>query len=83
MNFHEFSNGTIINLDAVEAAKITDEGKVLVHTNNRSVLVDKDEFLKAIKESKSSDGLHTLIRQLIEALNRLTVHIPTSIRMHM
>lgn len=72
-----------INLDAVVAAKPAEDGKVNIHTNNLSIVVDARQFENAINSTSETSALTSVLKRLIEAMDRMTVHFPTSIRMHL
>ena len=74
----------IVNLDTVVSAKPTDDGKIILNTGLSSVRVDMKQFEDAIlaKDDRMVE-IQTLVTRLIQAMDRMTVHFPTSIRMHM
>lgn len=78
------STDCYVNLDAVIAAKPAEEGKMFLHTSNMSIAVNAEQFEKAIasKTDKHSE-LCGCVNRLIQAMDRMTVHFPTSIRMHL
>jgi len=90
MNIVKFthSDGSLdcyVNLDAIVAAKPSEDGKKInIHTANMSLAVDCEQFEKAVskKDSPFSD-LCSSINRLIQAMDRMAVHFPTSIRMHL
>lgn len=78
------STDCYVNLDAVVAAKPTDDGKVILHTNNLSLTVDMEQFEKAISEKDGTiSAINSIVNRLVQAMDRMTVHFPTSIRMHL
>lgn len=89
MRFQKFFDGQgrldcIVNLDAVVAAKPGEDGKMHLHTQNMSIAVDAEQFEKAVADK--DDRAHAVIlavNRLVQAMDRLAVRIPTSIRMHM
>lgn len=89
MKLHRFysSDGAldcIVNLDEVVAARPAEDGKMILHTANLSLTVDTAQFEEAIKEKDDRvQSLVSTISRLIQAMDRMTVHFPTSIRMHM
>lgn len=77
------STDCYVNLDAVVAAKPAEDGKIFLHTNNLSIAVNAEQFEKAIsKKNESPTEICSCINRLIQAMDRMTVHFPTSIRMH-
>ena len=89
MKLHRFykENGAldcIVNLDEVVAAKPAEDGRMFLHTQNMSISVDAKQFEKAMEEKDEKiQSLVSVINRLIQAMDRMTVRIPTSIRMHM
>lgn len=89
MKHHPFHNadGTllcIINLDAVTSAEPAGDDMLLVHAGDREYRVGRTEFEKAISEKDSDiSTICSTVNRLTLAMERLTVHIPTSIRMHL
>lgn len=78
------STDCYVNLDAVVAAKPAEDGKVILHTNNLSLTVEKEQFEKAISEKDGTiSSFNSIVNRLIQAMDRMTVHFPTSIRMHL
>lgn len=86
---HQFSlisgKTAFINLDAVSSATPNGHGFTEVRmTNGSSFTVNSEEFAKAVAaQGQQSEHLQAHIRRLIEAMDRMTVHFPTSIKMHM
>lgn len=89
MEFRTFRNqdgsiDCIINMDSIIAATPSEEGKLLVHADGRSFQVDERQFMEAIEQKQSpAKEFGVKIERLIQAMDRMTVHFPTSIRMHM
>lgn len=89
MNFQKFTNpdGTVdcfVNLDAIVAAKPADDGKVILLSSTLSVTVDAAQFEKAVAGKGSDDNrFGPLLARLTQAVDRLAVRIPTTIRLHM
>ena len=78
------STDCYVNLDAVVTAKPTDDGKVILHTNNLSLTVEKEQFEKAVSEKDGTiSAINSIVNRLVQAMDRMTVHFPTSIRMHL
>lgn len=73
-----------VNLDAVLAARPTEDGKVVLQSASLSVEVDALQFEEALKKTgQNQRDMSAVINRLIQAIDRLSVRIPTSIRMHM
>jgi hypothetical protein len=73
-----------VNLEKVESATPYGKDQVMLKTPTSSFAVDKKQFEEAIsKKSDDIDKLTAISRNIINALDRLSVHIPTSIRLHM
>ena len=89
MKHHPFHNadGTllcIINLDTVTSAEPAGDDILLVHAGDREYRVGRAEFEKAISEKDSDiSTICSTVNRLTLAMERLTVHIPTSIRLHL
>lgn len=89
MNYHRFTNpdGSTccwVNLDAVIAVRPAEDGKVVLQSASLSVVVDVLQFEEAIKKTgQNQRDMPAIINRLIQAIDRLGVRIPTSIRMHM
>lgn len=78
------STDCYVNLDAVVAAKPTEDGKIILHTSNLSLTVDGKQFEKAISEKDGTiSSFASIVNRLVQAMDRMTVHFPTSIRMHL
>ena len=78
------STDCYVNLDAVVAAKPAEDGKVILHMNNLSLTVEQEQFEKAISEKDGTvSAFNSIVNRLIQAMDRMTVHFPTSIRMHL
>lgn len=90
MRFQKFTDGEgqldcIVNMDAVVAARPSEDGKrMILHTEHMSLSVDRTQFEEAIsaKDGRMAE-LSSLVSRLIQAMDRMTLHFPTSIRMHM
>jgi len=88
MHYHKFTNpdGSTkawVNLDAALAVTSSDD-KVIVITPSGTVQVDAAQFEAAIKgqQQEQKDTASVLMR-LTQAIDRLSVRIPMSIRLHM
>lgn len=89
MNYQKFTNpdGTVdcfVNLDAIVVAKPDGKGKVVLISAAHTVMVDAVQFEKAVSSKDSgTERLGQLVCRLTQAIERLIVRIPTSIRLHM
>ena len=89
MNYHKFTgpDGQVsawVNLDAVYLATPSKDDKIILHTPSFTVEVDRGQFEKAVsRESPEMPAIGSLVTRLIQALDRLSVRIPTSIRLHL
>ena len=89
MNYQKFTNpdGTVdcfVNLDAVVVAKPDGKDKVVLISAVHTVMVDAVQFEKAVSAKDSgTERLGQLVSRLTQAIERLIVRIPTSIRLHM
>ena len=89
MNYQKFTNpdGTVdcfVNLDAVVVAKPAEDGKVVLLSAACTVIVDAAQFEKAVSSKDSgAERLGQLVLRLTQAIDRLIVRIPSSIRLHL
>ena len=89
MNYQKFTNpdGTVdcfVNLDAVVVAKPDGKDKVVLISAAHTVMVDAAQFEKAVSaKDTATEKFGQLINRLTQAIERLNVRIPTSIRLHM
>ena len=89
MNYQKFTNpdGTVdcfVNLDAVVVAKPDGKDKVVLISAVHTVMVDAAQFEEAVSaKDTATEKLGQLINRLTQAIERLGVRIPTSIRLHM
>ena len=85
MNYMKFTNASgderYVNLENVTVVKITGD-KARVKIDEVVYEAPAEEFKKAIKPEKANEYSPVLMR-LIDAINRLTIRIPSSIRLHM
>lgn len=73
-----------INMESVHAASQAADGKVTLHTPTFTVEVDGEQFEKALSKVETTTSvLCPLVTRLTQAIDRLSVRIPTSIRLHM
>ena len=70
-----------VNLDNVTVVKINGD-KARVKIEEVVYEAAADDFRKAIQPKNNDENRSILIR-LIDAINRLTIRIPSSIRLHM
>ena len=70
--------------ETVHAAHPSGDEKVTVHTPTFTTQVSADQFEEAMKNGaeKTKDNTFVLSR-LIQAIDRLTVRMPSSIKLHM
>ena len=88
MNYCKFTNpdGTtdcFVNLDAFCSAKPGDDGKIILQSPEMLIPVDAKQFEAAIARREAADAYSGILNRLIQAIERLTVRIPSSIRLHM
>lgn len=88
MNFKRFtlpdgSTDCFVNLDQVIAAKPSGDGKMTLYTPSMSMEVDAKQFEQAVGRTGAEEQLPSLVVRLTQALDRLSVRIPSSIRLHM
>ena len=89
MNIKRFThpNGTtecFVNLDQIVAAKPAEDGRLILQGPEVDISVDAAQFEEAISKGDSHpETLIPVMNRLILALERLSVRIPTTIRMHM
>ena len=88
MNYCKFTNpdGTTlawVNLDTVHAAHPSKEGRVTLHTPTFTIEVDGSQFEEAIKKPQYEKELCGMLVRLTQAIDRMAVRIPSSIRLHM
>ena len=89
MNYQKFTNpdGTVdcfVNIDAVVVAKPDGKDKVVLISAVHTVMVDAAQFEKAVSlKDSGTERLGQLVCRLTQAIERLIVRIPTSIRLHM
>ncbi len=90
MNFQKFYDASgklesIVNLDAVTTAEPSEDGRLLLHAGDETVSVDSEQFEKAVAADRDhpAELIAQSANRLVQALDRLGVRIPTSIRMHM
>ena len=89
MNYQKFTNpdGAVdcfVNLDAVVVAKPAEDGKVVLLSSACTVIVDAAQFEKVLSSKDSGvERLGQLVIRLTQAIDRLIVRIPSSIRLHL
>lgn len=75
-----------LNPDRIDHAELLSDGTVCVETPDYRAIITEEDFTKTISENNNSDSHKDIIqigRRLIEALDRLSMRIPSSIRMHL
>lgn len=86
MNYIEFKNAAgeayYVNLEKVDEVKVVND-EVQTKNSNGIVLKAPLEVFKKAIQANPAKGLSDILPRLITAIERLTVHIPSSIRMHM
>ena len=87
MNYCKFTNpdGTTlawVNLDTVHAAHPSKQGRVTLHTPTFTIEVDASQFEEAIKKPQQERELCGMLGRLTQAIDRMVVRIPSSIRLH-
>lgn len=73
-----------VNMDNVLYAESSEEGITVIHLPGSDLQVKTDAYERAVEEPtevKENIGAH--ITRLIQAMDRMTVHFPTSVRMHL
>ena len=90
MRFKEFktAEGTrcLVNIERIAlAVPGAEEGELILMDADKRIIasVPRDEFMDAVRGERGADQLPAKIERLIQAMDRMTVHFPTSIRMHM
>ena len=86
MNYIELKNAAgeayYLNLEKVTEIKVVND-EVQTKNSNGIVLKAPLEVFKKALQANPAKGLSDILPKLITALERLTVHIPSSIRLHM
>ena len=88
MNYCKFTNpdGTTlawVNLETVHAAHPSKEGRVTLHTPTFTIEVDASQFEEAIKKPQPGKELCGMLGRLTQAIDRMAIRFPSSIRLHM
>ena len=89
MTIHKFTNpdGSAhvwVNLEAIVAVTPTEDGKVIIITSFGTFKVDAAQYEAAMSKKDTVEDRHaSIVNRLVQALDRLAVRIPTSIRLHM
>ena len=88
MNHYRFTkpDGTTlawVNLETIHAAHPSGEHKVTIHTPTFTVDVDSAQFEEAMKKQPEGKDQSVALNRLTQAIDRLVVRIPSSIRLHM
>lgn len=88
MNYQKFTNpdgSTLawVNLDAVIAAHPAREGRVSLHTAALNLEVISTQFEEAVQRSQQEKkDRNAVLTRLTQAIDRMTVRFPSSIRLH-
>ena len=88
MNYQKFTNpdgSTLawVNLDDVLTARPLDNGKVGLMSSLLSIKVDASQFEEALQKSRQEQkDRSAVLGRLTQAIDRLTVRFPSSIRLH-
>lgn len=88
MNYQKFTNpdgSTLawVNLDAVIAAHPAREGRVSLHTAALNLEVISTQFEEAVQRSQQEQkDRNAVLTRLTQAIDRMTVRFPSSIRLH-
>ena len=89
MRFKEFTtaDGTrcLVNIEKIAlAVPGAEEGELILMDAEKRIIatVPQDAFREAVKDDRGASELPSKIERLIQAMDRMTVHFPTSIRMH-
>lgn len=73
-----------VNMERLDIVTPVSEGKIMLHVGGLSVTVSAEEFRKAVSAGDPRMGeCQSLVNRLVQAMDRMTVHFPTSIRMHL
>ena len=88
MNYQKFTNpdgSTLawVNLDAVIAAHPAREGRVSLHTAALNLEVPSTQFEEAVQRCQQEQkDRNAVLSRLTQAIDRMTVRFPSSIRLH-
>ena len=89
MYYQKFTNpdGTTlawVNLDAVIAAHPGREGRVSLHTAALNLEVPASQFEEALRGcQREQQDRNSVLSRLAQAIDRMTVRFPSSIRIHL
>lgn len=90
MRFKEFTTADgkscLVNIEKIAlAVPGAEEGELILMDAEKRIIatVPQDEFMDAVREERGADQLPAKIERLIQAMDRMTVHFPTSIRVRM
>lgn len=89
MNFIKCTDGGgegeyYVNLDIIQTVRINRENNTaILKTNCMDYLTDIPTFEKAMAKKDMLESVSPVVQRLITALDRLTIRIPTSIRLHL
>ena len=89
MRFKEFTTADgkscLVNIEKIAlAVPGAEEGELILMDAEKRIIatVPQDAFREAVKDDRGTSELPSKIERLIQAMDRMTVHFPTSIRMH-
>lgn len=73
-----------VNMDRLDIATPVSDTKTMLQVGGLSVTVSTEEFRKAVSVKKDKmNEVTSIVNRLIQAMDRMTLHFPTSIRMHL
>lgn len=88
MNYYRFykSSGEldcIVNMEQVQSITPKGDGTMRLHMAGHTLDVQDIQLEKALSSADRTDSMSNAVSRLIQAMDRMTVHFPTSIRMHL
>lgn len=73
-----------VNMDIVLYTESSEDGITVIHLPGSDLKVKTDSYERAVEElNEVKENIGALITRLIQAMDRMTVHFPTSVRMHL
>ena len=83
--FIKLNNGSYVNIDDIRSINPRGERAVILFKLQGTLDIDKSDMENIVAESKKKDAseFSSVMNKLITAVERLTVRIPSSIRLHM
>lgn len=73
-----------VNMGTILYAETAEDGTTIVHFTGHDIQVNTESFNRAVKEAtEGAEHLGPHITRLIQAMDRMTIHFPTSVRMHL